>query len=84
MVNNFAGAVAFEKIGWRYFLVFAVWDAFETVVIWFCAVETKGRTLYVASAQVFVSAKLKADPGREELDEIFEVRCCLLALEPVH
>jgi len=45
LVGNFAGAVAFQKIGWKYFLVFAVWDAFETVVIWLYAVETKGRTL---------------------------------------
>ncbi|KAJ7482388.1 hypothetical protein B0H11DRAFT_2232584 [Mycena galericulata] len=45
LVSNFAGAVAFGKIGWKYFLVFAIWDAIETVVIWFCAVETRGRTL---------------------------------------
>ncbi|KAJ7734003.1 general substrate transporter, partial [Mycena maculata] len=45
LVNNFAGAVAFQQIGWRYLLVWALWDAVETVVIWFCAVETKGRTL---------------------------------------
>ncbi|KAJ7498588.1 general substrate transporter [Mycena latifolia] len=45
VVNNFAGAVAFQKIGWKYMLVFAVWDVVETIVIWLCAVETKGRTL---------------------------------------
>ncbi|KAJ7639196.1 major facilitator superfamily domain-containing protein [Roridomyces roridus] len=45
IVNNFSGAIAFQKIGWKFFLVFAVWDAFEAMVIWFCAVETKGRTL---------------------------------------
>ncbi|KAJ7437851.1 hypothetical protein B0H11DRAFT_2294183 [Mycena galericulata] len=45
LVSNFAGAVAFGKIGWKYFLVFAIWNAIETVVIWFCAVETRGRTL---------------------------------------
>ncbi|KAJ6539712.1 general substrate transporter [Mycena capillaripes] len=45
MVNNFAGAVAFQKIGWKYMLVPAAWDVVETIVIWFCAVETKGRTL---------------------------------------
>lgn len=48
MVNNFAGAVAFQKIGWKYMLVPAVWDVVETIVVWLCAVETKGRTLYVA------------------------------------
>ncbi|KAJ7930119.1 general substrate transporter [Mycena leptocephala] len=45
LVNNFGGAIAFQKIGWKYMLVFAVWDVVETIVIWFCAVETKGRTL---------------------------------------
>jgi hypothetical protein len=47
-VNNYAGAVAFQTIGWRYMLVWAVWDIVETVVVWFCAVETRGRTLYVS------------------------------------
>ncbi|KAJ6538473.1 general substrate transporter [Mycena vulgaris] len=45
VVNNFAGAVAFQKIGWKYMLVPAIWDVVETIVIWFWAVETKGRTL---------------------------------------
>ncbi|KAJ7129328.1 major facilitator superfamily domain-containing protein [Mycena epipterygia] len=45
MVNNFAGAVAFQKIGWKYMLVPAAWDVVETIVIWMYAVETKGRTL---------------------------------------
>ncbi|KAJ7778389.1 general substrate transporter [Mycena metata] len=45
LVNNFAGSVAFQSIGWKYILVPACWSAVETVVIWFCAVETKGRTL---------------------------------------
>ncbi|KAJ7793601.1 general substrate transporter [Mycena olivaceomarginata] len=45
LVNNYAGAVAFQTIGWRYMLVWAVWDIVETVVVWFCAVETRGRTL---------------------------------------
>lgn len=30
----------------QYYIVYIVWDLFECVVIWFCAVETKGRTLY--------------------------------------
>ncbi|KAJ6481664.1 hypothetical protein C8R45DRAFT_905026 [Mycena sanguinolenta] len=45
MVNNYAGSIGFRSIGWKYILVWAVWDVVETVVIWFCAVETKGRTL---------------------------------------
>ncbi|KAJ6515537.1 hypothetical protein C8R45DRAFT_956853 [Mycena sanguinolenta] len=45
LVNNYAGAVGFQSIGWKYIMVWAVWDVVETVVIWFYAVETKGRTL---------------------------------------
>ncbi|KAJ7498572.1 general substrate transporter [Mycena latifolia] len=45
LANSFAGAVAFQKIGWKYMLVPAAWDVVEVVVVWFCAVETKGRTL---------------------------------------
>ncbi|KAF7355620.1 MFS lactose [Mycena sanguinolenta] len=45
LVNNYAGAVGFQAIGWEYIMVWAIWDVAETVIIWFCAVETKGRTL---------------------------------------
>ncbi|KAJ7228299.1 hypothetical protein GGX14DRAFT_554401 [Mycena pura] len=45
LVSNFAGAVAFQKIGWKYILVPAVWDAVQVFITWSCAVETKGRTL---------------------------------------
>ncbi|KAJ6481655.1 hypothetical protein C8R45DRAFT_1002552 [Mycena sanguinolenta] len=45
MVNDYAGSIEFRSIAWKYILVWAVWDVVETAVIWFCAVETKGRTL---------------------------------------
>ncbi|KAJ7068641.1 hypothetical protein C8F01DRAFT_1247138 [Mycena amicta] len=45
LVNNFAGSVAFAKIGWRYILVPAVFNAVQVLVTWLCAVETRGRTL---------------------------------------
>ncbi|KAF8165590.1 general substrate transporter [Crassisporium funariophilum] len=44
-VNTYAGPIALGKIQWRYYIVYVVWDLFEAAVIWFCAVETKGRTL---------------------------------------
>ncbi|RDB19823.1 Lactose permease [Hypsizygus marmoreus] len=44
-VNTYAGPIALKNITWRYYIVYVVWDLFECVVIWFCAVETKGRTL---------------------------------------
>ncbi|TEB35759.1 general substrate transporter [Coprinellus micaceus] len=44
-VNSYTGPIALERIQWRLYIVYVVWDLFEAVVIWFCAVETKGRTL---------------------------------------
>ncbi|KAJ7591651.1 general substrate transporter [Mycena floridula] len=47
-LNTYAGPIALQKITWKvlqYYIVYIVWDLFEAVVIWFCAVETKGRTL---------------------------------------
>ncbi|CAK5262543.1 unnamed protein product [Mycena citricolor] len=45
LINNFAGSVAFQRIGWRYFLVPLAFNAVQIVVVWLFAVETKGRTL---------------------------------------
>ncbi|KAF5333204.1 hypothetical protein D9611_002530 [Ephemerocybe angulata] len=44
-VNSYTGPIALEKIQWKLYIVYVVWDLFECLVIWFCAVETKGRTL---------------------------------------
>ncbi|KAF8806340.1 general substrate transporter [Phlegmacium glaucopus] len=44
-VNTYAGPIALGRITWHYYIVYVVWDLFECVVIWFCAIETKGRTL---------------------------------------
>ncbi|KAJ3516285.1 hypothetical protein NLJ89_g1216 [Agrocybe chaxingu] len=44
-VNTYAGPIALGRITWRYYIVYIAWDLFECAVIWFCAVETKGRTL---------------------------------------
>ncbi|TFK43784.1 general substrate transporter [Crucibulum laeve] len=44
-VNTYAGPIALGRIQWRYYIVYIVWDLIECVVIWLCAVETKGRTL---------------------------------------
>lgn len=44
-LNTYAGPIALGNITWRYYIVYVVWDLFEAAVIWWCAVETKGRTL---------------------------------------
>ncbi|KAL1728595.1 general substrate transporter [Schizophyllum commune] len=44
-INTFGLPVALDKIGWKVYLIFCIWDLFECVVIWFMMVETKGLTL---------------------------------------
>jgi len=44
-VNTYAGPIALGRIQWKYYIVYIAWDLFECVVIYFFAVETKGRTL---------------------------------------
>ncbi|RDB18019.1 Lactose permease [Hypsizygus marmoreus] len=44
-INTFGMPVALEKLGWKVYVIFLVWDLFEVVVIYFFVVETKGLTL---------------------------------------
>ncbi|EJD50722.1 general substrate transporter [Auricularia subglabra TFB-10046 SS5] len=44
-INTFGLPVALDKIGWKVYVIFCIWDAFEVVVIYFTVVETKGLTL---------------------------------------
>ncbi|TFK64050.1 general substrate transporter [Pluteus cervinus] len=44
-LNTYAGPIALQKISWKYYLVYVVWDLVEALIIYLCAVETKGRTL---------------------------------------
>lgn len=44
-VNTYAGPIALNNIQWKYYIVYVVWDLFECLIIFFFAIETKGRTL---------------------------------------
>jgi len=43
--NQYANPIALKALGWKYYLVYCVFLAFELVFMWFFIVETKGRTL---------------------------------------
>ncbi|KAI3607710.1 protein phosphatase 2c ptc3 [Moniliophthora roreri] len=45
LINTFGLPVALEKIGWKTYVIFVAWDAFECVIIYFFIVETKYLTL---------------------------------------
>ncbi|KAH8923415.1 general substrate transporter [Atractiella rhizophila] len=44
-LNLYVTPIAFERIGYRYIYVFVAWDICETVIWYFFAIETSGRTL---------------------------------------
>ncbi|KAH9480303.1 Lactose permease [Psilocybe cubensis] len=45
LINTFGLPVALQKLGWKVYLIFLIWDVFEVIVIYFFVVETKGFTL---------------------------------------
>ncbi|MCJ1258088.1 hypothetical protein MMC24_005918 [Lignoscripta atroalba] len=45
LLNQFAWPVSLEKIGWKTYICFVIWCAFQTVTIYFFIPETKNRTL---------------------------------------
>jgi len=44
-INTFALPIALEKIGWKVYLIFVIWDAFEVLILYLFIVETKGLSL---------------------------------------
>ncbi|KDQ62665.1 hypothetical protein JAAARDRAFT_203742 [Jaapia argillacea MUCL 33604] len=44
-INTFGLPVALQKLGWKVYVIFLVWDVFEVVIVYIFAVETKGLTL---------------------------------------
>ncbi|KAF9013519.1 general substrate transporter [Cyathus striatus] len=42
LINTFGLPVALEKISWKVYVIFLIWDIIEVVIIYFFLVETKG------------------------------------------
>ncbi|KAF8473398.1 general substrate transporter [Kalaharituber pfeilii] len=45
LYNTYGIPTVVEKIGWKMYWIYVVWNVFEVIFIWFFFVETKGRTL---------------------------------------
>ncbi|KJA16923.1 hypothetical protein HYPSUDRAFT_46832 [Hypholoma sublateritium FD-334 SS-4] len=45
LINTFGLPVALQRLGWKVYLIFLIWDVIEVIVIYFVVVETKGLTL---------------------------------------
>ncbi|KZV72830.1 hexose transporter [Peniophora sp. CONT] len=48
--NQYVNPVALKALGWKYYIVYICWIAFEVVYIWLFVVETRGLTLEETSA----------------------------------
>lgn len=45
MINQFAWPISLEKITWKTYIIFVIWDFFQTIIIYFYIPETKNRTV---------------------------------------
>jgi MFS family permease len=43
--SNYVNPVALERIQWKYYLIYIIWLAFQSIVVYFFYIETKGHTL---------------------------------------
>ena len=43
--NQYINPIALKAIGWKYYLVYCIWDAFEVFVVWKYYIETKQTPL---------------------------------------
>jgi len=52
--NQYVNPIALKSIGWKYYIVYDCWLAFELVYCYLFVVETKNRTLEETAAYVIV------------------------------
>ena len=45
VMNTYVPPIAITRSGWRFYLLYVIWDAFGVVVIYFFFVETRGWSL---------------------------------------
>ncbi|KAL2161721.1 hypothetical protein VTH06DRAFT_8283 [Thermothelomyces fergusii] len=64
-INQFAGPIALDRIGYKYIYVFVAWDCIEALAWYLFGVESQGRTLeqleWVYNQPNPVKASLKVD-----------------------
>ncbi|MCJ1282210.1 hypothetical protein MMC26_001533 [Xylographa opegraphella] len=68
LVNQFGFPVALQNIGWETYIVFCVWCAVQTVIIYFLIPETKNRTLEELDAIFNSPNPRKASTEKKKLE----------------
>lgn len=67
LLNQFAWPVAMQRIQWRSYIIFCVWNAIMTAIIYFTLPETKGRTLEELDEVFAAKNPVKASTQKKEL-----------------
>jgi sugar porter (SP) family MFS transporter len=75
--NQYVNPVALDSIGWKYYIVYVIWLAFEGIFMYFFVIETKNRTLEETAAifdgdeaaEQIAAAARAHDLANEKMDE---------------
>nr|AAT91253.1 hexose transporter [Paxillus involutus] len=70
--NQYVNPIALDALGWKYYLVYVFWLAFELVYLWFFLVETKNRTLEETAALFDGEEALQQIAHQAETHEVRE------------
>lgn len=62
LLNQFAWPVSMEKIAWKTYIIFTIWDAVQTITIWMFIPETKGRTVSFPNKYLVLTSKILMTP----------------------
>ncbi|THH11709.1 hypothetical protein EW145_g451 [Phellinidium pouzarii] len=68
-INQFAGPIALKNIQYNYVFIFVGWDCIETIIWYFFAVETMGKTLEELD-EVFTSSY----PPRAQIRKVVAIK----------
>ncbi|KAF8133845.1 general substrate transporter [Boletus edulis] len=70
---QFANPIGMDLAGWRWYIVYCIWDAFQVVFVYFMFPETSGRTLEEL-AFLYESDQRQEPLGNSELEALLEHR----------
>lgn len=70
--------IGLEAIAWKYYIVYVVWLAIETTIIWFLYPETKGPTIEELSrlfedVDPLTKGHLDLEGARHEKGDVTEI-----------
>ncbi|KIH88827.1 hypothetical protein SPBR_06851 [Sporothrix brasiliensis 5110] len=67
VLNTYVPPIAIANSGWKYYLLYVIWDAFGIVVIYFFFVETRGWNLEEIEALFHAKNPVKASLAKKKI-----------------